>query len=149
MTHQMSLLGGGGQGQARVQYNEVQWVIVTWESPYLHRHTHTHTCENITFPQLRWRAVTTCLIQQISQSLNGKLLWYALTLGLYLIYGHESLIFRSWLGRASWMRALYIIGVCRIRFGITSNDRSFDCSVIYTDTIHKVILFIDSTKIIL
>ena len=43
----------------------------------------------------------------------------------------------------------------RIFLSTTSNDRSFGCPVIYTDTIHNAVLFIDTstmldtTKIIL
>ena len=45
-------MSGGGQGWGAL-YSDVQWVMVTWGPP----NRMTDTCENITFPQIRWRAV--------------------------------------------------------------------------------------------
>ena len=42
----------GGPCMAR---SNAPWIMVTWESPQLNRMT--DTAENITLPQLRWRAV--------------------------------------------------------------------------------------------
>ena len=59
--HQMSLAWGPCPmrsyvwGTCTVRSN-ASWVMVTWDSP-LPMHRQTHTSENITFPQVRWRAV--------------------------------------------------------------------------------------------
>ena len=43
----------GGEGEVQCIMSNVTWDLHTPEN----RLTHTHPTENITFPQLRWRAV--------------------------------------------------------------------------------------------
>ena len=58
-------------GQWGSVYSEVQCIMGNGHMgtpPWTH--THKHTCENITFPQLRWRAVTRGLCKQIVLKLS-------------------------------------------------------------------------------
>ena len=53
-----SLISGEGQswaGGVCTMRSNASWLMVTWGPPCVQ----THTCENNTFPQIRWRVVIT------------------------------------------------------------------------------------------